>query len=273
MPKKIAVLGCGWLGFPLAKSFVKKGYQVNGATTSVDKIMNIAQHKINPFLLAVHQKHIEGNISYFLQDIDVLVVNIPPRIRSNSNANYVGKIKTLTRKIVDCNVKKVVFVSSTSVYSNKDGEVTEQTPTNPDTESGKQVLASEEILRNNADFETTIIRFGGLYGEDRHPVNMLSGRKNLTNPEAPVNLIHLDDCIEIINNIITQEIWGKTFNAAAPYHPTKENYYTEQALKLGITPPQYEKSNGDKGKTVNSINLDRYLGYKFIHPKLDYKAR
>ncbi|MCM5661996.1 SDR family oxidoreductase [Galbibacter mesophilus] len=270
MPKKIAVLGCGWLGLPLAKSFVKKGYQVNGATTSVDKILSIAQHNINPFLIAVHQNHIEGNISYFLQDVDVLVINIPPRIRSNSNTNYLGKIETLSKKIAESDIKKVIFASSSSVYSNIPEIVDENTEPNPETESGKQVLASEEVLKANNSFETTIIRFGGLYGNNRHPVNSLSGKKNLSNPNSPVNLIHLEDCVSIINTIIEKEAWGKTFNAAAPSHPSKQSYYTNLAEKLGIEPPEYDENNSEKGKTITSKNLDAYLSYTFIHPELDY---
>ena len=270
MPKKIAVLGCGWLGFPLAKSFVEKGYAVNGATTSVDKILNIAHQKINPFLLAVHKHHIEGNISYFLQDTDVLIINIPPRIRKNSEANYISKIKTLSEKIEQSNVKKVLFVSSSSVYANDNSIVDENTPAKPQTESGKQILASEELLQKNPNFKTTVIRFSGLYGGDRHPVNTLSGKKNIANPNAPVNLIHLEDCIGIINKVIEKEVWGIPLNASAPIHPSKEEYYTEQANKLGIKIPQFENTKQTKGKTITSTLINTYLSYNFIYPNLEY---
>ena len=36
--KKIAILGCGWLGLPLAKSLLSKGYKVKGSTTSESKL-------------------------------------------------------------------------------------------------------------------------------------------------------------------------------------------------------------------------------------------
>ena len=73
MIKKIGILGCGWLGFPLAQSFVKQGHQVNGSTTSIDKILPLAQNGINPFLIAIHNHHTEGNLEYFLEDLDVLI--------------------------------------------------------------------------------------------------------------------------------------------------------------------------------------------------------
>ena len=35
---QVSILGCGWLGLPLAKSLIEKGFSVNGSTTSVEKI-------------------------------------------------------------------------------------------------------------------------------------------------------------------------------------------------------------------------------------------
>ena len=35
---KIGIIGCGWLGLPLAKLFLKNGFLVKGSTTSKEKI-------------------------------------------------------------------------------------------------------------------------------------------------------------------------------------------------------------------------------------------
>jgi nucleoside-diphosphate-sugar epimerase len=91
----------------------------------------------------------------------------------------------------------VLFISSTSVYNDVDAFVTEETIARPATESGKQLLETEQLLQSNINFKTTILRFGGLIGEDRHPVKFLAGRENLENPNAPINLIHQEDCIGI----------------------------------------------------------------------------
>jgi hypothetical protein len=47
--------------------------------------------------------------------------------------------------------------------------VTEETVLNPDSEGGKQ-LAIVGVLQGNSRFKTTILRFGGLIGEDRNPI-------------------------------------------------------------------------------------------------------
>ena len=36
--KRVSVLGCGWLGKPLAISLLDEGYSVKGSTTSEDKL-------------------------------------------------------------------------------------------------------------------------------------------------------------------------------------------------------------------------------------------
>jgi hypothetical protein len=51
---------------------------------------------------------------------------------------------------------------------------------------------------SNSRFKTTVLRFGGLIGEDRNPFKFIAGRENMDNPDAPINLIHQADCIGII---------------------------------------------------------------------------
>ena len=58
--KQISILGCGWLGFPLAKSLLQKGYMVSGSTTSVEKISVLENAGITPFLIELSDVTIEG---------------------------------------------------------------------------------------------------------------------------------------------------------------------------------------------------------------------
>ena len=88
--------------------------------------------------------------------------------------------------------------------NNNPNVYTEETRAAPNLENGRQLLEVEHLLQNNTNFKTTVIRFGGLIGEDRQPVRSLSGNKMLQNPTAPINLIHQQDCIGIIETIIDQ---------------------------------------------------------------------
>jgi nucleoside-diphosphate-sugar epimerase len=169
---KVSILGCGWLGFPLAKKLIEIGFEVKGSTTSENKLAVLKSNKIAPYLLELTEHKISECISDFLYDSDILIIDIPPGLRKitevTSEKTFVNKIKTLLPFIENSSINKVIFISSTSVYTDTDSipTVTENTVLHPDTESGRQLIEAENLLLNNSHFTSKIIRFGGLVGED-----------------------------------------------------------------------------------------------------------
>jgi nucleoside-diphosphate-sugar epimerase len=282
--KKISVLGCGWLGLPLAKSFLEKGYEVKGSTTSLEKISILEAIGIQAFQISLLEKEIVGDTSSFLENADILIIDIPPKLRGNSPENFVSKIQNLIPFIEKSSIENVLFVSSTSVYADLPLDcargdkniITEATIPNPDTESGKQLLEAEILLQNNRNFKTTVVRLGGLIGSNRHPIHFLAGRENLENPEAPINLIHQEDCIGIIKAIIEKGLrqaqsdmdLSETYNAVAPFHPSRKDYYTQKAIELQFQIPVFTTSQPSLGKTISVEKVECVLQYTFQKPTL-----
>ena len=274
---KISILGCGWLGLPLAKSLLSKDYEVKGSTTSESKLKVLKNAGISPFQIQLEEHQIIGNMEDFLKETDVLIIDIPPGLRreiSNSNEmTFVNKIKNLIPFIEKSGIQKVIFVSSTSVYGDSNNfstslEVTEETKPNPDTESGKQLVIAETLFQSNPHFKTTVIRFGGLLGDDRHPVKFLAGRANVENPDAPVNMIQREDCIGVIEKVLDfarddNWEWNETFNAVAPQHPTRKAYYHKKADILNLPLPTFAEDSESKGKMISSEKVETILGYSF----------
>lgn len=260
---QISILGCGWLGLPLAKALLEKGLSVNGSTTSTEKLSIMENSGIQPFLIRLGSNKITGEIETFLEESKILIIDIPPKLRGNSNDDFVGKIATIIPYIEKSTIENVLFISSTSVYGDNNSVVTEETEPHPETESGRQLILAEQLLQSNPNFKTTLLRFGGLIGEDRHPVKFLAGRENLENPKAPINLIHQKDCIGIILKIIKKECWDETFNAVAPFHPTREDYYTKKARDLNLALPKFNYEMPTFGKTILSEKVEKVLGYTF----------
>ena len=249
-------MGCGWLGFPLALSFLKDSFTVYGTTTSPDKISILEDAGIVPFNISLAEESIYGDIQGLLKHLDVLVIDVPPRLRVKNPESFIKKMELLHTEIKKAPVRKIVFISSTSVYGSEQGEVDEQTIPEPTTESGRQLMVCEQLFSSDDELSTSIVRFGGLIGPDRHPVTMLSGRENLTNGNDPVNLIHLDDCILLITTIIKQNYWNEIFNGVYPLHPPKSDYYAQEAKKRGIPHPNYQKGSTVKsGKIVHGKNF------------------
>ncbi|RZL41600.1 MAG: SDR family NAD(P)-dependent oxidoreductase, partial [Pedobacter sp.] len=166
--RQISILGCGWLGLPLAEHLIEKGFVVKGSTTSENRLLELKKKQINPFLIELLPQEILGDFEGFLKGSKILIIDIPPKLRSENSVSFVSKIKNFIEKaVLNSSVENVLFISSTSVYGEEAINVTEETPENPATLSGKELLETEHFLQQQTAFKTTILRFGGLVGTNR----------------------------------------------------------------------------------------------------------
>lgn len=260
MKKSISILGCGWLGLPLAQLFVNEGFTVKGSTTTLEKCEDLLIKNIQPYVLTIDEE-IDGNLDHFLQS-KVLFINVPFR----KQKPFLNAYKNLVLAIEKSTVNHVIFISSTSIYSDINGEITEEmdVPINP---AKKDLLVFEELFKNNIHFKTTIIRFAGLIGGSRNPGNFFKKDKVVANALAPINLIHLEDCIGIVKAIVHQKKWNTTYNAAASSHPSKVSYYKRATEQIGKEPATFIKEL-DTFKIITNQKLIEELNYKFIYPDL-----
>lgn len=256
----ISILGCGWLGLPLAQTLAKLGYQVKGSTTSIEKLDKLIETGIKPFLLDVCADKIVGDSSFF--NCDVLLINIPPKRSSAEVLIYPNKIEQICSVASKLGVKHIIYISSTGVYGNVNKTVTELDIPKPDRESGKVLLQGENIVKNITNATSTILRFGGLIGPGRDPGRFFAGKQNISNGQSPVNLIHFDDCIGILLQIIEKQAFGYIYNACAPHHPTRADFYTHAAQKSDLAKPSFTDELTD-WKIVESVNIPKLLAYTF----------
>lgn len=264
MKKTIAIAGLGWLGKPLAQHLSFSGYTVKGSVTSQRKATALQQSGIDTYVINSTEDGLYGAAQGFLKQVDTLVIMIPPGLRKNTGADYVLKMSHLLSEILKSKVANIIFISSTSVYNDAQGAVTEKQVPLPKTQAAKQLFQVEQLFFNAPGIKTTIVRFGGLIGGARQPVKYLAGRTDLDGGAAPVNLIHKKDCIGIIVSIIKQDAYGHIFNAAHPNHPKKKDYYTQKAKELNLIAPMFTKTTDDpSSKQVDSIHLEAIIGYRF----------
>lgn len=146
----------------------------------------------------------------------------------------------------------MIFVSSTSVCTNE---------TSP--------LKIIEELFQNTDIKTTILRFGGLIGYSRNPANFFKNGRTVKNSNAPVNMIHGDDCLSIISEIIRQDMFDEVFNCCSPSHPTKKEFYSYCAVSENFEIPIFDYINDlSIYNIIKSDKLISQLSYKFIYSDL-----
>jgi nucleoside-diphosphate-sugar epimerase len=115
----------------------------------------------------------------------------------------------------------------------------------------------------------TVVRLAGLFGPQRPPGRFLAGRHDVAQASAPVNLIHLTDCVGLLSAIIRQQAWGHTFNACANSHPVRRDFYSQAANQLGLQSPTFRAEDDLGGKTIDSTLVRQTLGYTFQHDDLE----
>ena len=236
----------------LAFELTNKGYNVKGSATSNNNFDKLKSKLVTPFIIDI--KQLKNNISSFLLS-DVLIISI--------TSKSIDDFKNLISQIENSKVRKVILISSTSVYPNANGIVTEESPIKI-----SALTEIENLFRNNKLFQSTIIRFGGLFGYERQPGNFIKEGKKIENPEGYINFIHRDDCNQIIEKIIENNTWNKTLNACSDSHPKRREFYKKEFKKLGKPDPEFNEESLNDYKIVSSEKLKTLLDYKFKYSNL-----
>ncbi len=265
-PTTISILGCGYVGHPLAKLLVNQGWRVRGATTHTSKLTTLMADGIEPYLLELTPSlKGHGRVDFF--DSDLMVINFPPGRKRPDVVEFLGiAMKSLLSYLGQGYVRKVMFISSTSVYGTGHVRENDAGKTTPSSASGVALLEAENRLRSAADFDTTILRFAGLYGYERSPGNFWSGRV-LPNPQNAVNMLHRDDAVGAAMEIINANCWGEVFNVCAEHHPSRAEFYVQAALNQGIPPPVINVDEPQTHhKVVLSDKIRNQLSYTFKYP-------
>ncbi|MCB2379469.1 NAD(P)H-binding protein [Hymenobacter sp. BT635] len=264
----IAVLGCGWLGLPLAKSLVAAGYPVVGSTTTPKQLLTLRDAGITPYLLRLGPDFSATDadtLRAMLSGVDVLVLNIPPS--KVGPGGYPALLRPVGSAVAATGVKQVLFVSSTSVYPDEPRRMSEADAV-ASAEAASDLLRAEgQFMSAQGQWQTTVVRLSGLMGPDRPPGRFLAGRQDVPNGDAPVNLIHLDDCIGLLISIIRQQRWGYTFNASAAQHLPRREFYAAAARQLGLDTPVFQAVSAG-GKIIDSTLIRQTLHYEFAHDDL-----
>ncbi|WP_153915640.1 SDR family oxidoreductase [Shewanella sp. TC10] len=267
---KVAIVGCGWFGLPLALQLVSDEYQVAGTKTTVQGCDDLSQQGVIAYQLNLTQINDEtfdqeADRLSSLFEADALIVNIPPGLR-RGESQYLNHIERLKALIGSRQYQRVIFISTTGVYPSTDEDMHETDAQAYDDKS-KILLEAESHF---AEMENAcIIRFSGLIGPKRHPGKFFAGRQDIAGGNVAVNLVHLDDCIQAVSVILAATAKGKNvasiYNLAAPKHPTRAEFYRQAALHLGLDEPEFNQQSMPS-KTIIGDLICQQLGFNYIHP-------
>jgi nucleoside-diphosphate-sugar epimerase len=256
----VSILGCGWFGMHFASALVANGHQVKGSTTTEGKLPTLTQHGIESYLLKIQSAALTVASSFF--QCDVLVITIPPRASVTPSDEYIATIDQIARRAIEHHVPQVLFISSTSVFGDLNEHVHENWIPTPETDSGKTLAAVEYMLQMTQGFNTTIVRFGGLVGPGRDPGGFFAGKKDVSNGQAPVNLIHQNDCTGLCLAILETKSFGGIIHGCAPDHPTRQAFYTRASKRAGLAEPTFVDEL-TRWKIVEATQSQARLAYRY----------
>ena len=265
--KSVAIVGLGWLGLPLALHLKELGWCVKGSKQSPDDAQKLHQLGIEtyPFSLSDEMKRLPDHIRP-LFNVDALIITLPPS--SFSSQQYCEYLAFLTNQAKKQGVQHLIFTSSTSVFPNISGQFDESSQLSAETEMGKTLIQAEQYLFQSGISHCDILRLAGLIGKQRHPVKFLAGKHNLKG-YSPVNLVHLEDCIQAITALLMNPNGLRTYHLCAPIHPTRAEYYTKAAAFYDLSIPQFECSDSDPKRIIMADKICRDLGFAYRYPNPD----
>jgi nucleoside-diphosphate-sugar epimerase len=253
--RSISIIGIGWLGLPLAKVLLSEGHRVKGTCRTEQKVERLKSQGIEAY-----QFNLGEDIHSELLGHPIYVLCLPP-----SQEDFIKNFNKLCKQIAHKEAR-IIFTSSTGIYPDEDVIWEERHLIEPKTPRQRTLLSAEELIKKHFE-DYVILRFGGLIGPNRHPVKTLSGKKNLSSPNAPVNLIHQNDCLQIIATAISLNSFQGVYNCVSDEHPTRLDYYTEMAKRHQLPAPEFEDTDDEKqGKVVSNRKIKKDLNYEFLYP-------
>ena len=152
---------------------------------------------------------------------------------------------------------QVIYCNTTSIYGL--GEELQEEQAN----LKSPFYQFEQVFSDNP---CTVLRLAGLVDHDRTIVSSLVMKNIAIDPREPVNLIHRDDVINVIDQVIEEEKWDEIYNVCAPEHPAKEAVYGHWAMLLGYDELRFTEKETPLVKTISSSKLLNEMGYTFIYP-------
>lgn len=259
----ISVLGGGWLGLPLAQYLQAQGYEMGVSRTSAAGVSEVSRLGLNAFAIELAAATALPDSAFW--HAPTLLITVPPQ-PGKPEDEQLAQFERLIERARASGVQQVLYISSTSVYADDEQLATEDVVPAPTKPGGMVVYQLEQLLQREPAFCTTVLRFGGLVGYDRLPDSAAAIERRRRAIDTHMNVIHRDDCVRIIHEIVRQQAWGEVFNACADAHPTRRAYYAAAARARDFTLPDMGPVQPQPHKVVSSEKLKARLNYQFLFP-------
>ncbi|MCB1057045.1 MAG: SDR family oxidoreductase [Acidobacteria bacterium] len=240
-PSSTLIAGCGYVGTALARLLAADGHKVYGLRRSRDvDVPGVETVRADLGDLASLRGLAPG-----IQAV-VYAASGGERSEEAYRRAYVEGPRNLLRALEEGGqrVERFVFVSSTGVYAQDDGEwVDERSVTEPGGFSGRLLLEGEAVVREGP-FPATVLRLAGIYGPGRTRMieQVRRGEARCTAEPSYTNRIHRDDCARALQHILSLEAPDDPYLGVDDDPADRSAVLRWLAVRLGRPMPEVEDS-------------------------------
>jgi nucleoside-diphosphate-sugar epimerase len=195
---RVLIAGCGDIGSRLALQLLTHDWTVYGLRRATGKLPHgVVGVSADLFDARMPEQWPDGQIDYL-----VYCATPAERDEAGYRAAYVEGLRHVldwTRRSGQ-QPKRLIFVSSSSVYGQQQGEwVDEISPTQASGFSGEVMLEAEQVALHSG-FPASVVRLTGIYGPGRSDLmnRVRQGYSVAVNPPLYGNRIHADDAAGLL---------------------------------------------------------------------------
>lgn len=261
--QKFLIIGQGDIGLPVTNKLAKDDISVTGLARGARH-----QYALDEKATFMQADALTLNAEQ-LEDFTHIAIIVTPDEYSasgyhNSYLAISQHLAKLSNKLTK--LERVVFISSTGVYGQDNGEwIDENTvPVTPERDASKVILQAEQALQQGFGARAIIIRPSGIYGSDR----LMRLRKAKEPQKEPIAAEHWSnrimdrDLVNIIANVLTCETPRPVYLATDYMPVTTFELTTWLSKQVGETPPTVDQTKtAVTGKRLHSNIPLAWLDY------------
>ncbi len=256
---KILVCSAGYVGSRVVEKFQSLGHEVEVLRKSNTPLAGVKTHSID-----MSEKPTQ--LGSF--DLVYICLSAGDYSEEGYRKTYIDAYRNIVNSVDQDRLKKIIMVSSTSVFSQSEGQWVREEDASPSSFSGKVLLESEKMIAGfGKDF--CILRLSGIYGPGRASILKSVQEKKASYEQgesAFTNRIHIDDIIGFSAYALSEGLSG-TYNVSDST-PSRKNELLSHLAKLYGVELETSEAKPSLRRTNKKVSNKKMLetGYKLKYP-------